>query len=149
MTSPSNSPAARRSERPGPSESAAPQSAPGAASSPSATEITAAPAVAEASIEDVIAARAGALLARIGDTVPDLHAAVLEQAERGLFRAVLAHTGNHLGRASLILGLDRNTCARKARNFGLVDRPSRGPTPKPKKPRRASKPKPRAVKKKR
>jgi tRNA(Ile)-lysidine synthase len=42
---------------------------------------------------------------------------------------VLAHTRNHLGRASRILGLDRNTCARKARAFGLVDEPSRGRKP--------------------
>jgi DNA-binding protein Fis len=80
-------------------------------------------------LEQLVAVRAGALLAKVGDSVPDLYAAVMEQAERGLFRAVLAHTTNHLGRASKILGLDRNTCARKARAFGLVSEPSRGRKP--------------------
>jgi hypothetical protein len=61
--------------------------------------------------------------------VPALHEAVMGQTERGLFKAVLGHTRNHLGRASKILGLDRNTCARKARAFGLVDEPSRGRKP--------------------
>ena len=84
----------------------------------------------EGAVEHVIAARAGALLARLGDAVPELHAAVIGQAERGLFKAVLAHTRNHLGRTSKILGLDRNTCARKARAFGLFDEPSRGRKPK-------------------
>jgi DNA-binding protein Fis len=98
-------------------------------------------------LEHVIAARAGALLARLGDAVPALHETVMGQAERGLFRAVLGHTRNHLGRASKILGLDRNTCARKARAFGLVDAPSRGRKPSaakertraPKRPRRGAK----------
>jgi DNA-binding protein Fis len=80
-------------------------------------------------LEEMVAARAGALLEKLGDTVPALHEAVLLQAERGLFKAVLAHTQNHLGRASKILGLDRNTCARKARAFGLVREPSRGRKP--------------------
>jgi hypothetical protein len=80
-------------------------------------------------VELLIAERAGELLARLGDGVPALHAAVMGQAEKGLLRAVLAHTHNHLGRASKILGLDRNTCARKARAFGLFDEPSRGRKP--------------------
>jgi DNA-binding NtrC family response regulator len=81
-------------------------------------------------LEAVIATRAGALLARLGDAVPALHETVMGQTERGLFKAVLAHTRNHLGRASKILGLDRNTCARKARAFGLVVEPCRGRKPK-------------------
>jgi transcriptional regulator of acetoin/glycerol metabolism len=80
-------------------------------------------------VELLIAERAGELLSRLGDGVPELHAAVMGQAEKGLFRAVLAHTRNHLGRTSKILGLDRNTCARKARAFGLFDEPSRGRKP--------------------
>jgi hypothetical protein len=91
-------------------------------------------------VELVISQRAGELLARLGDGVPALHAAVMGQAEKGLFRAVLAHTQNHLGRASKILGLDRNTCARKARAFGLFDAPSRGRKPAAKRaPRRTRK----------
>ena len=85
--------------------------------------------LADGGLEGVIAARAGALLARLGDAVPALHDTVMGQTERGLFKAVLVHTRNHLGRASKILGLDRNTCARKARAFGLVDEPSRGRKP--------------------
>lgn len=88
-------------------------------------------------VEAIIALRAGELLSRLGDAVPGLHAAVMSQAEKGVFRAVLAHTQNHLGRASKILGLDRNTCARKARAFGLVDEPSRGRKPSPERPARA------------
>jgi len=88
-------------------------------------------AVPECPVEGVIALRAGALLAQIGDTVPDLHETVMTHAERGLFRAVLAHTQNHLGRTSKILGLDRNTCARKARAFGLMSEPARGRKPQP------------------
>jgi DNA-binding protein Fis len=90
-------------------------------------------------VEALIAERVGELLARLGDGAPDLHAVVMGQAEKGLFRAVLAHTKNHLVRASKILGLDRNTCARKARAFGLVNEPSRGrkPAPKPKRTPRA------------
>ena len=84
---------------------------------------------ADGGLEGVIASRAGALLARLGDAVPALHETVMGQAERGLFKAVLGHTRNHLGRASKILGLDRNTCARKARAFGLFDEPSRGRKP--------------------
>jgi len=80
-------------------------------------------------LEGVIACRAGALLAKMGDAAPALHGTVMDQTERGLFKAVLGHTHNHLGRASKILGLDRNTCARKARAFGLVDEPSRGRKP--------------------
>jgi DNA-binding protein Fis len=86
--------------------------------------------VADGGVEAVIAARAAVLLARLGDAVPALHQTVMGQTERGLFKAVLLHTRNHLGRASKILGLDRNTCARKARAFGLVDAPSRGRKPK-------------------
>lgn len=92
----------------------------------------------DAAIEQIICARAGALLARVGDGLPGLHEAVMSQAERGLFCAVLAFTGNHLGRASTILGLDRNTCARKARAFGLVDEPSRGRKPRSTKARPAA-----------
>lgn len=86
----------------------------------------------EAGIEEIIATRIGELLARVGDGdgMPALHMAVIDQAERGLFRAVLDHTSNHLGRASKLLGLDRNTCARKARAFGLLDEPSRGRKPR-------------------
>ena len=91
---------------------------------------------ADGGLESVVAERMSALLARLGDAVPALHEAVMSKAERGLFKAVLSHTKNHLGRASKILGLDRNTCARKARAFGLVDEPSRG-----RKPVRASGPK--------
>lgn len=96
-----------------------------------------------AGLEDVIACRVGALLSRLGDGAPDLHGTVMSQTERGLFKAVLSHTGSHLGRAARILGLDRNTCARKARAFGLFDEPSRGrkPQPKPARQKRASKPK--------
>ncbi len=90
------------------------------------------------SLENVISARAGELLSRLGDGVPDLHDAVMSQIERGLFKAVLAHTRNHLGRASKILGLDRNTLARKARAIGLVAEPSRGRKPKTAKPAGAS-----------
>ncbi|MGC4116678.1 MAG: helix-turn-helix domain-containing protein [Myxococcales bacterium] len=85
--------------------------------------------VADGGLESVIAARASSLLSRLGDAVPALHETVMGQTERGLFKAVLLHTRNHLGRASKILGLDRNTCARKARAFGLVDEPSRGRKP--------------------
>ncbi|MFN7130788.1 MAG: hypothetical protein ACK4N5_01820 [Myxococcales bacterium] len=87
---------------------------------------------ADSGLEQVIAARVCELLARVGDGVPALHAAVIDQTERGLFRAVLGHTSNHLGRASKILGLDRNTCARKARAYGFVDEPSRGRKPRSK-----------------
>ena len=86
--------------------------------------------LADGGLEGVIACRAGALLAKMGDAVPALHETVMGQTERGLFKAVLSHTKNHLGRASKILGLDRNTCARKARAFGLFDEPSRGRKPK-------------------
>lgn len=98
---------------------------------PSAPDVLLAepPAAGPDGVETVIATRAGALLARLGDGVPALHEAVMKPAERGLFKAVLTHTANHLGRASKILGLDRNTCARKARAFGLVDEPSRGRKP--------------------
>ncbi len=92
----------------------------------------------EAGLEQVIAARICELLARVGDGVPALHAAVIDQTERGLFRAVLGHTSNHLGRASKILGLDRNTCARKARAYGFVDEPSRGRKPRASKPATSS-----------
>lgn len=85
--------------------------------------------VADGGLEGVIATRAASLLARLGDAVPALHETVMGQTERGLFKAVLSHTRNHLGRASKILGLDRNTCARKARAFGFVDEPSRGRKP--------------------
>jgi DNA-binding protein Fis len=84
------------------------------------------------SLENVIAARAGELLAKLGDGVDELHDAMMSQIERGLLKAVLGHTKNHLGRASKILGLDRNTLARKARAFGLVVEPSRGRKPKAK-----------------
>ncbi len=91
-------------------------------------------------VEFVILQRTCELLARLGEAVPALHAAVMGQAEKGLFRAVLAHTKNHLGQTSKILGLDRNTCARKARAFGLVDEPSRGRKPVAKRaPRRSRK----------
>jgi DNA-binding protein Fis len=63
--------------------------------------------VADGGLESVIAARAASLLSRLGDAVPALHETVMGQTERGLFKAVLCHTRNHLGRASKILGLDR------------------------------------------
>lgn len=91
--------------------------------------------LADGGLEGVIATRASMLLARLGDAVPALHETVMGQAERGLFKAVLIHTRNHLGRASKILGLDRNTCARKARAFGFVDEPSRGRKPATRQPR--------------
>ena len=85
--------------------------------------------ICDGGLECTIALRAGALLARLGDAVPALYKTVMKQAERGLFKAVLGHTRNHLGRSSKILGLDRNTCARKARAFGFVAEPSRGRKP--------------------
>jgi DNA-binding protein Fis len=82
-------------------------------------------------IEELISARVCEVLARVGDGGRDLHESVMTQTERGLLAAALAFTGNHLGRASKILGLDRNTCARKARAFGFVEVPSRGRKPRP------------------
>lgn len=84
-----------------------------------------------APLEECVAKRIEALLARTGDLVSDLHRTTLEQVERGLLRAALAHTGGHVARAAALLGLDRNTCARKARAFGLMGEPSRGRKPKP------------------
>jgi DNA-binding protein Fis len=89
-------------------------------------------------LESFIASKVAAVLSRLGDATPCLHQTVMEQVERGLFKAVLSYTENHLGRASKILGLDRNTCARKARNFGLVNKPSRGKEPSKHKTRSSS-----------
>lgn len=77
----------------------------------------------ERPLEAIVVDRLSVFLDRLGDrTVPDLYRVVLAEVERGLLRAVLERSGGRVGRAARLLGLDRNTVARKARALRLAAR---------------------------
>ncbi len=91
----------------------------------------------EQSMEQLIRARLGALLDRLGQQpIGGLHALVMQQVERGLLRLVLERCHGHRGRAADQLGLHRNTLRQKLADLGLEEeeaakRPSRRPRRKP------------------
>lgn len=80
---------------------------------------------AEGSLEQLCAQRFEALLDRLGDQkLPNLHETVIAQVERGLFRVALERAGS-VGAAAELLGIHRNTLARKLVQLGLRPHPSR------------------------
>ena len=67
--------------------------------------------------------RLSALLGRLeGRPVPQLYRVVLEEVERGIFGAALDRANGEVGLAARLLGVDRNTVARKAKALGLITR---------------------------
>lgn len=76
-------------------------------------------AAAEAPLEELCAQKLRSLLDRLGgETLPDLHQTVIAQVERALFRVALERAGS-VGAAAELLGIHRNTLARKLSQHGL------------------------------
>lgn len=81
--------------------------------------------LAGASLEELCAQRLVSLLDRLGDeTLPDLYQTVIAQVERALFRVAIERTGG-VGAAAELLGIHRNTLARKLTQLGLRPTPAR------------------------
>lgn len=79
----------------------------------------------DASLEQLCAQKLGALLDQLGgETLPDLHQTVIAQVERALFRVALERAGS-VGAAAELLGIHRNTLARKLVQLGLRSAPAR------------------------
>lgn len=79
----------------------------------------------EASLEQICSQRFSAVLDQLGDqTLPNLHETVIAQVERGLFRVALERAGS-VGAAAELLGIHRNTLARKLAQLGLRPAPAR------------------------
>lgn len=82
-------------------------------------------ATADASLEQLCAQKLTSLLEKLGDqTLPDLHQTVIAQVERALFRVALERAGS-VGAAAELLGIHRNTLARKLDQLGLRPAPAR------------------------
>lgn len=81
--------------------------------------------VAERSLEELCAEKFSSLLDRLGgETFPDLYDTVVAQVERALFRVALERAGS-VGAAAELLGIHRNTLARKLAKLGLRSAPAR------------------------
>jgi len=79
----------------------------------------------ERSLEEICAEKFSSLLDRLGgETFPDLYDTVIAQVERALFRVALGRAGN-VGAAAELLGIHRNTLARKLARLGLRSAPAR------------------------
>lgn len=82
------------------------------------------------SLEETCYCRLAAVLDRLGDhRLPGLHRTVIAEVERALLRVALERAGS-VGGAAEILGLHRNTLARRLEELGLRRRESRSPAPK-------------------
>jgi DNA-binding protein Fis len=85
---------------------------------------------AEAPLGAMVRERLSALLGRLeGRPVPRLYRVVLDEVERGIFGAALERANGEVGTAARLLGVNRNTVARKARALGLHTR-GRGRPPR-------------------
>lgn len=94
--------------------------------------VRAAPAdpVAERSLEELCYARLAEVLDRLGnERLPGLHGTVIAEVERALLRAALERAGS-VAAAAEVLGLHRNTLARRLEELGLRKRESRAPAPR-------------------
>jgi|SRR5690606_20761822 len=81
--------------------------------------------IAERSLEQLCAEKLASLLERLGgETLPDLHGTVIAEVERALFRVALEQAGS-VGAAAELLGIHRNTLARKLAKLGLRPAPAR------------------------
>lgn len=79
----------------------------------------------EKSLEQLCADKIQGLLDRLGEeTLPDLYDTVIGEVERALFRVALERAGS-VGGAAELLGIHRNTLARKLAQLGLREGPSR------------------------
>jgi DNA-binding protein Fis len=71
----------------------------------------------KATLEEILYQRLGLLFEQLGGRrVPHLYRTVIDQVERALIRQALERTASQLGAADL-LGIDRNTLARKAKRL--------------------------------
>ncbi len=88
---------------------------------PTETELDAA--IAAIPLEDLVYLRLRAFLAQQSEADPaDLHALVMPHVERALYRLVLERAEGHRGLAARMLGINRNTLARRLRDLGLDSR---------------------------
>ena len=102
---------------------AAPEAAPAAAPGPAADDDG-------RSLEEVCYSRLAAVLDRLGEErLPGLHGTVIAEVERALLRLALERAGS-VAAAADVLGLHRNTLARRLEELGLRRRESRAPAPK-------------------
>lgn len=89
------------------------------------------PAVDDRSLEEVCYTRLSSVLDRLGnERLPGLHGTVIAEVERALLRLALERAGSVAGAAD-VLGLHRNTLARRLEELGLRRRESRAPAPRP------------------
>lgn len=103
------------------------------AGAPAAAAAPAVPADAEddRSFEEVCYTRLSSVLDRLGnERLPGLHGTVIAEVERALLRLALERAGSVAGAAD-VLGLHRNTLARRLEELGLRRRETRAPAPKP------------------
>lgn len=86
---------------------------------------------AERSLEELCYERLAAVLDRLGnERLPGLHDTVIAEVERALLRAALERAGS-VAAAAQVLGLHRNTLARRLEELGLRRRECRAPVPRP------------------
>ena len=77
----------------------------------------------ELPLAGLVRERIAALLRRLeGRSVPGLYRVVIDEVERGVFGAALEQAHGEVGLAARLLGVDRNTVARRAKALGLVPR---------------------------
>lgn len=71
-------------------------------------------------LHDFVFRVASQFLVDMGSTPPDnLHALIMDEAERALVRAVLEHTAGNQSRAADILGITRTTLRNRIRRYEL------------------------------
>lgn len=75
----------------------------------------------ELPLEELLYVRLGDFLERLdGGAVPELYKTLQDQLDRAVLRQALERTGGRLGAAATLLGLDRNTLARKVKRLDLT-----------------------------
>ena len=70
------------------------------------------------SLEELLYRRLGRFLDQLeGRKVPDLYRVFLDQVDRAVLRQALERSQGQVGAAAELLGMDRNTLARKAKRL--------------------------------
>jgi DNA-binding protein Fis len=78
-------------------------------------------------LEEVVYVRLGHFLDLLhGRKVPKLYRVVVDQVERAIFRQALERAGGQISDAAKLLGIDRNTLARKVKRLKVSTKPLRG-----------------------
>ncbi len=93
------------------------------------------------SLEELLYLRLGTFLDQLhGRKIPGLYKVLMDQMDRAVLRQALERSEGQLGTAAELLGVDRNTLARKAKRLkvnGLAEEKAAKPTSAPAKKRAA------------